>query len=130
LSLLIILLLAVVVSIVLMRASMRRRQRMLEEERKEREQAVERGELGPIGDPFGALLGGLFGPLLGGIETRSYRFDPATGRWVEMTDELLEQQPSPSEELPTEARPKRGRKSRSATTQPESPFGGLFGESL
>src|SRR4029453_2852528 len=84
-----------------MRASMRRRQRMLEEQRMaEREQAVERGERGELGqavDPFGALFGGLFGPLFGGIETRSYRVEPASGRWVEMADDLPGEQASADE---------------------------------
>ena len=75
--------------------------------------------LGQAGDPFGALFGGLFGPPFG-IETRPYRFDPASGRWVEMTDELPDEQTS-ADDQHTESGPGRGRKPRSVATLKESP---------
>jgi transitional endoplasmic reticulum ATPase len=130
-SLLIVLLLVVLVSVLLMRASARRRRRMLEEEQllEERRGALEEGEPEQAVDPLSPVFGGLLGGLFGGLHTRSYRFDPATGDWVEMTDEVPDQPPENGDESRAQSRAgkRRARRSRSARTQPDSPFGQLFG---
>ena len=72
-------------------------------------------------------FGGIFEEMFRGIETRSYRIDPETGEWVEMSAE----QPRLSRSLMSMGRNQRRRKRRSRTrpksTSSMSPFGMLGG---
>src|SRR5436309_2952931 len=67
------------------------------------------------GSPFGALLES----LMTGAGARSYSFDPATGRWVDMSEHQPEAQQH--EPVQQERRHEPGRR------QPQSPLASLFG---
>ena len=116
--------LAVVMSVIgrMARASRRRayeEQRRLEESRNSGDEPV---------SPFAGLpFGGIFEEMMRGMETRSYRVDPDTGEWVEMTDEQPAEDEAAEESGDPEQR-RRKRKSRTrSTTSSASPFGMLGG---
>jgi hypothetical protein len=99
LTLLILVLLIVVVFSVLGRASARRRRTLIEEEMRRAPGRDDPTDTGDVVDrsalpltPFDLL----FGPMLGG-GVRSYEFDPATGEWVEITDEQPPAEPEPAD---------------------------------
>ncbi len=108
------------------RASRRRayeeEQRMLEESRRNGGEE----QLSPFTDmPFG----GIFEEMFRGIETRSYRIDPETGEWVDMSAEQPQPEPQPQPDV-DDAVP--GRRKRKSRTRPKSissrsPFGMLGG---
>src|SRR3954469_16183420 len=113
-------------------SSMRRaaRRRFEYEEQLARE-AAERGpsrggDDGYSGFSFGASpFGGLLESLMNGAGSRSYAYDPVTGRWVEVSQE----EPAPpaddsARESKQEAPPQRRRRRQAA---PQSPLGSLFG---
>ena len=122
------------------RIARRRAQRAAEERAAEYERAVEAGEIQPgQASPFGLFpFGGVLEELMRaqGV-SRSYRIDPATGEWIEISDEVPEEVPAaraPEPELedasPAERRSaakKRRRQASRASQQSSSPFGGMLG---
>jgi transitional endoplasmic reticulum ATPase len=74
--------------------------------------------------PFGALLES----LMTGAGARSYAYDPATGRWIDVS----EQQPEPPPKEPNGGQPpaegrSAQRERRARRQQPQSPLASLFG---
>jgi transitional endoplasmic reticulum ATPase len=126
LSLLLLVLFLVLVTSMVARMARASRQRAYEAEQRRREEldASDGGPVSPLGMfPFGGVLE----ELMRGMETRSYRIDPETGEWVEMSDTRPEvPAPGPS------AEPEPQRRQRKARTRPKSvssmsPFGLLGG---
>jgi SpoVK/Ycf46/Vps4 family AAA+-type ATPase len=108
-------------------ARARRRRAHDEEQRRLEELRRNGGE--ELISPFAGLpFGGILEEMMRGMETRSYRIDPETGEWVDMTGE---QPPEPAPESePAEGEPRRRkRKSRTRpkSTSSMSPFGMLGG---
>ena len=68
-----------------------------EEEQRRLEESRRSGGEEQVSPFAGIPFGGIFEEMFRGIETRSYRIDPETGEWVEMSDEL------PTPELEHEA---------------------------
>jgi transitional endoplasmic reticulum ATPase len=108
----------------------RRRRRRLEAEERERRALEEsmrrRGGAGGGGSvsPFGSSpLGSLFEQLMtgGGGFARSMTYDPATGEWVDVSEQRPEE---PRDERAPERQQQRRRRSTSAQT---GPLGGLLG---
>src|SRR5881296_1103666 len=72
------------------------RQRAFEEEQRRIEEARRRQREGGAGEdelvsPFAMLpFGGLLEDLMGGAGARSYRIDPRTGEWVDVSQERPE----------------------------------------
>jgi transitional endoplasmic reticulum ATPase len=68
--------------------SIRRARRMREEQARYEEEMRRRSESGePTEPPFGGSpFGPLFDTLFSGAGMRSYRYDPQTGEWVDMSD--------------------------------------------
>jgi transitional endoplasmic reticulum ATPase len=103
------------------------RRRAYEEEQRRLEESRRSGggeELSPFaGMPFG---GGIFEEMFRGTETRSYRIDPDTGEWVEMS---AEQPPEPEPQRDVdEAEPRRRKpRTRPKSTSSMGPFGMLGG---
>jgi transitional endoplasmic reticulum ATPase len=112
-----------------------RRRRAVEAEQEAMRRATA-GQEDPLdgGDPFGMFpFGGLLGSLMRNVGARSFRYDPETGEWVEMSDEL----PTPEleheaevEGSPVQAEPRKPR--RRSSVQPRSastlgPLGDLMG---
>src|SRR4051812_18482489 len=116
------------ISISAMRRAARRR---FEYEEQLAREAAERGpsrggDDGYTGSSFGASpFGGLLESLMTGAGARSYGYDPATGRWVEVSQE---QPPPPVDDnargSKQEARAQRRRRRPAAQ---QSPLGSLFG---
>ena len=90
----------------------------------ELEEAARRRDSGSEPEPpFGASpFGSLLGELMSGGFTRSYTYDPATGQWVDMS----EQQPEPPAE---DAQAERGQSKRRPRRRqaPQSPLSSLLG---
>ena len=106
-----------------------RRQREQLEARRRREAELARGGGDPAGfSPFAGMpFGGLFDQLLNGPGSwgRALEFDPETGRWVDVTEEPRDEEPS--DEADGERRgtpPPPPRRTQAASP---GPFGGLFG---
>ena len=103
------------------------RRRAYEEEQRRLEESRRQGGEEQVSPFAGMPFGGLFEEMFRGMETRSYRIDPETGEWVEMSDE----QPAEPEVQPAaDAEPhRRKRKSRTRpkSTSSMSPFGMLGG---
>ncbi len=101
------------------------RQRAYEAEQRQLEELQQNG--GEPVSPFGMFpFGGILEQMMRGMETRSYRIDPETGEWVDITHE----QPPEPEPAPADAQPRRAkRKSRTRpkSTSSMSPFGMLGG---
>jgi len=115
------------------RASRRRRQ-MEEEFAAEQARRGEDGEDGYSSTGFGVSpFGSILDALMTGAATRSYEYDPETGRWVDITDrqpDPREQQTEPDPEpAQAESNGHRRRRPRPRRKQaaPQSPLGGLFG---
>ena len=136
-------LVAVVVFVMVAKRAARRQQLEMQEELRRAEEAAARGEIEPGAEqvsPFGMLpFGGLFEHLMAPGWSRSYAFDPETGRWIDITDQQPEavEEPDPGPEpepepartdgestRPTRRRPPRRRR---PTTAAANPLGGLFG---
>ena len=104
------------------------RRRAYDEEQRRVEESRRNGggeELSPFaGMPFG----GLFDEMFRGMETRSYRIDPETGEWVEMSaEEPSQPEPEPDADDPAPKRRKRKSRTRPKSTSSMSPFGMLGG---
>jgi transitional endoplasmic reticulum ATPase len=129
LSLLLIVLFLVLVMVAVGRMSRASRRRAEEEEQRRLEESRQDGDVETF-SPFSTLpFGGILEELMRGMETRSYRIDPETGEWVEMTAEQpAEPAPEPEPASTDEPRRKR-RKSRTRpkSTSSMSPFGMLGG---
>ena len=105
----------------------RRRRRAVEAQ----EEAARRAAGGDVGGSDGGApfemfpFGGLLEALMGTAGARSFRFDPETGEWVEMTDDVP-QTATPEEVVPD---PRVRPAARRPRVQPRSasPFGDLMG---
>jgi transitional endoplasmic reticulum ATPase len=110
--------------------SIRRARGMREEADRRRQEAMRRAEVGePPESPFeGSPFGPLFETLFSGVGMRSYRYDPQTGEWIDMTDV----QPETAGAAEQEDGGRRKRETRKARRQPResqfSPFGMLGGD--
>src|SRR5687767_6142522 len=81
--------------------------RARDDEQRRLEELLRSDDAGGEGSPPAPFpFGGMLDELMRGMETRSYRVDPATGEWVEMTDER------PAEREPTAQPPRAKRKPR------------------
>jgi transitional endoplasmic reticulum ATPase len=103
--------------------------RRAEEEEALRQEELRRDRGDEPVSPFELMpFGGLFGDLLRGMETRSYRIDPETGEWVDMSAEQPPQPgPEPAADGVEPARRKRKSRTRPKSTSSMSPFGGMLG---
>src|SRR3954471_23720685 len=110
------------------------RQRAFEEEQRRIEEARRRQREGGAGEddlfsPFGMLpFGGLLEDLMGGAGARSYRIDPRTGEWVDVSQERPEPPPETQQQpqqngAQQRTRPKRQRRQ----AQPQTPLASLLG---
>ena len=126
LSLLFLLLFLVLVMSVVGRMARASRQRAYEEEQRRLEHA-RREPGGEVVSPFSGMpFGGILEELMRGMETRSYRIDPETGEWIDVTSD----QPDTQREAVAGDEPRRTkRKSRTRpkSTSSMSPFGMLGG---
>jgi transitional endoplasmic reticulum ATPase len=128
LALLFLFIVLVVLVNVVSRASRMRRRALEEQLRAEEEARRRRG-----GDPFGGAspfagmpFGGLLESLMTGAGARSFRYDEATGQWVEDTGELPEPAPEP-EPAADGSESKRRRRRRPPAPRPQASMGGLGG---
>ncbi len=130
LSLLLLLLILILVMSVVGRMARAGRRRAHEEEQRQREQARHDGGEEMVSPFSGLPFGGILEELMRGMETRSYRIDPETGEWIDVTTEQPEPEPRPGTEPAAEDQPSRKkRKSRPSprSGSPMSPFGMLGG---
>jgi transitional endoplasmic reticulum ATPase len=129
LSLLLIVLFLVLVMVVVGRMGRASRRHAEEEERRRLEESQQGGDVEVL-SPFSTLpFGGILEELMRGMETRSYRIDPKTGEWVEITAEQPAQvgpEPEPTAADETR-RKKRKSRTRPKSTSSLSPFGMLGG---
>ena len=102
------------------------RRRAYEEEQRRLEESRRSGGDEQLSPFAGLPFGGLFEEMLRGMETRSYRIDPETGEWVEMTTEQPAE-PAPEPDEPEPRRRKRRARSRPERTTSLGPFGMLGG---
>jgi transitional endoplasmic reticulum ATPase len=107
-----------------------RRRRAVEAEQEAMRRATP-GQEDPLagGDPFGMFpFGGLLGSLMRDLGARSFRYDPETGEWVEMSDEFpppeLEHE-AEVEGSPGQAEPRKPRRRSTVQPRPASPLGPL-----
>ena len=133
------LLLFVVVIFMSVASSISRARRRAEEERLRAEEAQHAH--GGGGDPFGGMspfgmlpFGGMLEALMGGMGARSFRYDPETGQWVEMTDELPDPEPEAEPEEDSDGgvaapkrRKRRSSRPRQAASSSMGPFGSMMG---
>src|SRR3954468_1714051 len=106
------------------------RQRAFEDEQRRIEEARRRQREGGGGEdelvsPFATLpFGGLLEDLMGGAGARSYRIDPRTGEWVDVSQERPEPSQQPQQNgTQQRTRPKRQRRQ----AQPQNPLASLLG---
>jgi transitional endoplasmic reticulum ATPase len=103
------------------------RRRAYEEEQRSLEESRRNSGEEQLSPFAGMPFGGIFEEMFRGIETSSYRIDPETGEWVEMS---AEQPPEPEPQPAVDdAEPRRKRKPRTRpkSTSSMSPFGMLGG---
>ncbi len=132
LSLLLLFLFLVLVLSMLGRLARASRRRAYEEEQRRLEES--RGAGGEeVVSPFSGLpFGGILEEMMRGMETRSYRIDPETGEWIDVTDERPpEPEPAPEREQASaddgSQRRKRKSRTRPRRASSASPFGMLGG---
>ena len=127
LSLLILMIVLILVFSLVGRMARASRQRAFEAEQRRREELDGSGGA-EVGSPFSLFpFGGMLEEMMRGMETRSYRIDPETGEWIEITEE---QPNTPTvEQQPNGAAPRQKRKSRTRpkSTSSMGPFGMLGG---
>src|SRR4051794_5491999 len=110
------------------------RQRAFEEEQRRVEEARRRQREGGAGEdelvsPFAMLpFGGLLEDMMGGAGARSYRIDPRTGEWVDVSQQRPEPPPETQQQpqqngAQQRTRPKRQRRQ----AQPQNPLASLLG---
>ena len=102
------------------------RRRAYEEEQRRVEESRRNGGEEQVSPFAGMPFGGLFEEMLRGMETRSYRIDPETGEWVDMSAEQPAE-PEPKADGPEAPRQKRKSRTRPKSTSSMSPFGMLGG---
>ena len=128
LSLLLLFLFLVLVLSMIGRLARTSRRRAHEEEQRRLEEL--RGNDGEaVISPFSGLpFGGILEEMMRGMETRSYRIDPETGEWIDMTDERPPEREPEQESIDDDSR-RRKRKSRTRPKRASSasPFGMLGG---
>jgi transitional endoplasmic reticulum ATPase len=113
------------------RAALARQRALAEEQRRLEEAERRRRAGGGAGDeelvsPFAMLpFGSLLEDLMGSAGARSYRLDPRTGEWVDVSQERPEPPPQQPQQNGTQqrARPKRQRR----PAQPQNPLATLLG---
>ena len=93
LSLFLLVLFLVLVLSMVGRMSRARRRRADDEEQRRLEESQRNGGEELISPFAGFPFGGILEEMIRGMETRSYRIDPETGEWVDMTGE--ERPPEP-----------------------------------
>jgi transitional endoplasmic reticulum ATPase len=121
----ILMLFLVVVMVAISRIGSASRRRAEEEARRQEELARAQG--GEPVSPFELMpFGGIFEDLFRGMETRSYRIDPETGEWVEMTSEQPPE-PEPAADAAEPVRRKRKSRTRPKSASSMGPFGMLGG---
>ena len=128
LSLLLLFLLLGLAMSVIGRIAQAKRRRVYEDEQRQFEESQQRGGDEAISPFSGLPFGGILEEMMRGMETRSYRIDPETGEWIDMT---AEQPPEPEPE-PEASDGEPQRKKRKSRTRPKSassmsPFGMLGG---
>jgi transitional endoplasmic reticulum ATPase len=104
------------------------RRRAFEEEQRRLEKLRRSGGEEQVSPFAGIPFGGIFEEMFRGIETRSYRIDPETGEWVDVSAEQPAE-PKPEPEIDDAEPRRRTRKSRTRpkSTSSMSPFGMLGG---
>jgi transitional endoplasmic reticulum ATPase len=104
------------------------RRRAFEEEQRRLEKLRRSGGEEQVSPFEGIPFGGIFEEMFRGIETRSYRIDPETGEWVDVSAEQPAE-PKPEPEIDDAEPRRRTRKSRTRpkSTSSMSPFGMLGG---
>ena len=130
LSLLVLFIFLVLVMTVVGRMARASRQRAYEEEQRQIEESQRSGNGEEIVSPFSGLpFGGILEEMMRGMETRSYRIDPETGEWIDVTDEspLPEPEPEPAAAEGEQRRRKRKSRTRPKSASSMSPFGMLGG---
>jgi transitional endoplasmic reticulum ATPase len=131
---LLLLLLLFVLPIILMSMAMRRAARRRAEAEEEMRRAAVEGGGSPAGSPFG--LFDIFDLMSQGGMGRSLAYDPETGQWVDITDQMQEpvppaEEPAPAAtngeagQEPKRRRPGRPRPAKRAAAS--SPLSGLLG---
>jgi transitional endoplasmic reticulum ATPase len=138
-ELILLMIVVLVVASLVGRLQRRRRLQEWQEEERRREAAERAGggdpaDAGGVVSPFDLMpFGGLFESILGGpgTWTRSYEYDPETGRWVDVSE--LEPEVPPAEEpdvardgTAAQARDLRAARRR-RPAQPANPLAGLLG---
>ena len=128
LSLLLLFLFFVLVMSVIGRMARASRRRAYEEEQRRLEECAAMTARTVISPFSGLPFGGILEEMMRGMETRSYRIDPETGEWIDMTDEQPPE-PEPEHESIDDDPRRRKRKSRTRpkSTSSMSPFGMLGG---
>ena len=127
LTLLIFFVVLVLVMSALGRMARASRRRADDEEQRRLEESRREGGEDPISPFAGMPFGGLFEEMFRGMETRSYRIDPETGEWVEMSAEQpTEPDPQPADDAEPQRRRRKSR-TRPKSTSSMSPFGMLGG---
>jgi len=128
LSLLLLLLFLVFVLSMIGRLARASRRRAYEEEQRRLEELRRTGGEEVV-SPFSVLpFGGILEEMMRGMETRSYRIDPETGEWVDMTGERPpEPEPEREEESADGSRRKKRKSRRPKRASSASPFGMLGG---
>ena len=109
------------------------RRRAYEEEQRRLEDSRRNGGGEEVSPFAGMPFGGIFEEMFRGIETRSYRIDPETGEWVEMSAEQPPDprpDPEPDVDGAEPRRRKRKARTRPKSTSSMSPFGMLGGMGL
>jgi len=128
LSLLIFFLFLVLVMSLVGRMARSSRRRAYEAEQRRREELARRGGDPDAASPFSLFpFGNVLEEMMRGIETRSYRIDPETGEWVEVTDDVPAAPPEPAPESGDPPRKKRKSRTRPQSTSSSSPLGGFLG---
>src|SRR5215217_3236515 len=128
LSLLIFFLFLVLVMSLVGRMARSSRRRAYEAEPRRREEAARRGGDTDAASPFSLFpFGNVLEEMMRGVETRSYRIDPETGEWVEVTDEVQPAPPEPAPDTGESPRKKRKLRTRPQSMSSSSPIGGFLG---
>ena len=127
LSLLILFIFLVLVMMLVGRMARASRQRAYEEEQRRIEESQRAGGEEVVSPFSGLPFGGILEEMMRGMETRSYRIDPETGEWIDVTNESPEPEPEPAAAEGEQRRRKRKSRTRPKSASSMSPFGMLGG---